>query len=209
MPKKIRILGKFQCKKWDFWFIIPDDRAGWGWDFFVHAKNFSWAKDGDRVAGEILERYSGKKPEAKVVEIFSKKEISAKKYEALKQIEGIYSSGRGDFWFVDVPGEEDGYFVYGLKKNGAKDGDRVRADVKKYNGKLEAIVTEVLQWENEVLSWKYSDNDTFGFVKIQGEKEDVFIAWSRKGEAVDGDMVEVEIVKRWWRRPEWKIIKIL
>jgi hypothetical protein len=45
---------------------------------------------------------------------------------------------------VDIPGQEQGYFCYGLKKNGAKDGDKVRAEIKRYNGKDEAIVVEIL-----------------------------------------------------------------
>jgi hypothetical protein len=34
--------------------------------------------------------------------------------------------------------------VYGLKKNGARDGDKVRAEVSDFNGKPEAIVVEIL-----------------------------------------------------------------
>lgn len=111
----------------------------------MNKKNFAGAEDGNRVRAEVMERQSGKKPEVKIVEVFGKKEEnSTKKYEVLKQIEGIYSGGSGDFGFVDVEGEQQGYFVYGLKKNGAKDGDRVKADVKNYNGKQEAVITEIL-----------------------------------------------------------------
>lgn len=211
MRKPERILGKFQCKKWDFGFVIPDDRADWGGDFFVHKKHFNGALDGQRVAAEIMDRISGKKPEARIIEVFwNKKAENAKKYEPIAVVEGVFSGGNGDFWFVDVPGREEGYFCYGLKKNGAKDGDRVRADIKKYNGKDEAIVTAILESvENEVLTGKYLDNENFGFVKVSWEKDDIFIAGSRKAEAVDGDSVEVKIIKRGGRRPEGIITKVL
>lgn len=209
MRKQARILWKFQCKTGNFGFVIPDDRADWGGDFFVHSKNFAGAEDGQRVAAEILERDSGKKPEAKIVEVFNWAEKNVKKYDPLEQIEGIYSSGRGDFGFIDVPGREEGYFVYGLKKNGAQDGDRVRADVKMYNGKKEAIVTDILGNDNEVVTGKYTDNGTFWFVKVPGRKDDIFIAGGRKSDAQDGDTVEVEIIKTGGRRAEGKITKIL
>ena len=209
MKKKTRILGRFQCKKWDFWFIIPDDRADWWGDFFVHKKHFLGAHDGDRVAAEIMDRISGRKPEAKIVEIFDQKEWKTKKYDVVKVVEGVFSGGNGDFGFVDVPGEDIGYFCYGLKKNGAKDGDRVKANIKKYNGKDEAIIIDILDGEDEVLQWVYLDNDTFGFVKINDKADDIFIAGSRKLEAKNGDTVEVKIIKRGGRRPEGVIIKVL
>ncbi len=210
MPKKPeRILWKFQCKKWDFGFIIPDDRANWGWDFFVHKKNFYGAIDGQRVAADVLERDSGSKPEAKITELFSLRQESTRKYEVLKTIEWVFSWWNGDFGFVDVAWEEEGYFCYWLKKNGAKDGDRVKANIKKYNGKDEAVIIDILDSDSEVVKGKYSDNDKFGFVKPEAKGDDIFIAGSRKAEAKDGDRVEVKIIKKWWRRPEWVIVKVL
>ncbi len=214
MKKPERILWKFQCKKWDFGFLIPDERDYWGGDFFVHQKNFGWAEDGQRVAGEMMDRASGKKPEAKIVEVFGSKKAEAKKaeakkYEALKVVEWIYSGWNGDFWFVDVEGQEQGYFCYGLKRNGAIDGDRVKADIKKYNGKEEAIVTEILPPMTLLLSGKYTDNDTFGFVKPDDKSDDIFIAGSRKAEAKTWDRVEVKIIKSGGRRREGIIEKII
>ena len=211
MRKAQRILGKFQCKKWDFGFVIPDDRADWGGDFFVHKKHFNGALDGDRVAAEVMDRMSGKKPEAKILEVFlSKKAETAKKYVAAKQVEWIFSGWNGDFGFVDVPGEEEWYFCYGLKKNGAKDGDRVRADIKKYNGKDEAVVVAILEpEEEEILVGKYLDNDTFGFVQPDDKSGDIFIAGSRKLEAKTWDRVEVKIIKKWGRRPEGVVIQVM
>ena len=209
MARIVTLLGKFQCKGWDFGFVIPDDRADWGGDFFVHKNNFAWATDNQRVRAEVMDRVSGKKPEAKIIEVFSGKTQKVEK-PTLKAIEGIFSGGNGDFWFIDVPGQEDGYFCYGLKKNGAKDGDRVRADIKKYNGKDEAIVTEILEADTqEAIEWVYSDNIKFGFVKPDDKSQDVFIAGSRKQDAKTWDRVSCRIVKQWGRRREGIIEKIL
>jgi len=214
MPKKPkRILWKFQCKKWDFGFVIPDDRADWGGDFFVHKNSFNGAVDGNRVAAEVLERVSGKKPEAKIIEVFSGKnkeeDFGKKKREIKKIVEGVYSWGDGNFGFVDVEGESQGYFVYGLKKNGAQDGDSVRAEVYEFKGKDEAVVIEVLGNNTESLRGVYSDNDRFGFVKPDDNSGDIFIAGWRKWYAKDGDRVEAQIIKRGWKNPEWKIIQVL
>ena len=116
MKKQTRILWKFQCKNPDYGFIIPDDKDIWGSDFFVYSKNFAWALDGQRVAAELCERVSGRRPEAKIIEVFSGQKNDDKKQETIKIIEGVFSWGRGDFWFVDVAWEEQGYFCYGLKK---------------------------------------------------------------------------------------------
>lgn len=215
MKQPERILGKFQCKKWDFWFLIPDERDYWGWDFFVHQKNFHGAEDGQRVAGHIMDRPSGKKPEAKIVEVFTSrkdelKKEEAKKYKPHKTVEWVFSGWNGDFWFIDVPGIEEWFFCYWLKKNGAKDGDRVRADIKKYNWKDEAIVIEILpSTTDNVVVWIFTDNDTFGFVKPDEKSSDIFIAWSRKWEAKTWDKVEVKIIKEGGRRPEGIIVRII
>lgn len=214
MPKKAeRILWKFQCKKWDFWFVIPDDREYWGWDFFVHKNNFAGATDGKRVAAEVMDRVSGKKPEAKILEVFSwknKEEDFGKPKREIKEIvEWVYSWWDGNFGFVDVEWQAQGYFVYGLKKNGAQDGDRVKAEVYEFKGKNEAIVIEVLWNDMVLLTGVYSDKDKFGFVKPDDMSGDIFIAGSRKWYAQNGDRVEVQIIKRGWKNPEWKITCIL
>ena len=214
MPRKPeRILWKFQCKKWDFWFVIPDDREYWGGDFFVHKNNFAGAIDGKRVAAEVMDRVSGKKPEAKIIEVFSGKnkeeDFWKTKREIKEVVEGIYSWWDGNFGFVDVQGKENGYFVYGLKKNGARDGDKVRAEVYEFKGKDEAIVIEVLGNDMELLEWQYSDNDKFGFVKPDDRSGDIFIAGSRKWYALDWDRVEVQIIKRGGKNPEGKITQVL
>lgn len=214
MPRKPeRILWKFQCKKWDFWFVIPDDRADWGGDFFVHKNNFAGATDGKRVAAEVMDRVSGKKPEAKIIEVFSGKnkeeDFWKAKREIKKIVEWVYSWWDGNFGFVDVEWQAQGYFVYGLKKNGAVDGDRVKAEVYEFKGKDEAIVIEILGNDAQTLQGIYTDNDRFGFVKPDDKSWDIFIAGWRKWYAQNGDRVEVQIIKKWGKNPEGKIIKIL
>jgi len=214
MPRKPeRILWKFQCKKWDFWFVIPDDRADWGGDFFVHKNNFNGAKDGNRVAAEVMDRDSWKKTEATILEVFSGKnkeeDYGKKKKEVLKTIEWIYSGWDGNFGFVDVEWEQQWYFVYGLKKNWARDGDKVRAEVSDFKWKQEAVVIEILWNESEVLTWVFSDNDKFWFVKPDDKSGDIFIAGSRKWYAQNWDRVEVSIIKRWGKNPEWIITSVL
>ena len=50
----------------------------------------------------------------------------------------------------------------------------------------------------------------FWFVKPKKwtKKSDIFIAWAKKLDAKTWDTVFVQIIKQWWRRPEWIIRKI-
>lgn len=190
--------------------MIPDDRADWGGDFFVHQKNFLGAVDGQRVAAELLERVSGRKPEVKIIELFGSKRQEEDKKHIAKIVEGVFSWGSGDFGFVDVPWRDEWYFCHKNKMWGAKDGDKVRAEIKKYNGKDEALVIEVLEATNlGQVTWIYTDMDGFWFVKPDDKSEDIFIAGSRKAEAKTGDTVEVRIIKMWGRRREGVVEKII
>jgi len=195
---------KFQGGE-NFGFVIPDDREYYGGDFYVTKSNFNGAVTGNRVKAHQVVNSKGKKPEAKIVEVISKR----KKVEKQEFVEGIYSGGDGNFWFIDVPGQEKGYFVYGLKKNGARDGDKVRAELVDFKGKKEAIVVDILEKELELVEWTYQDANRFGFVIQDDKKEDIFIAGSRKNNAKDGDRVTCEIIKRGWKNPEGVIREIL
>jgi exoribonuclease R len=206
--KKEVIIWKFQSKAEHFGFVIPEERAYWGGDFFVNKDNFNGAKDGDKVEARELLNSKWKKPEAKILSVIGWKKKVEKK-PVLKVVEWIYSWWDGNFWFVDVEWQEQGYFVYGKKKNGAEDGDRVKAEVVDFKWKEEAIVIEVLGQETETLEWVFKDNDRFGFVIPDDKSWDIFIAGSRKWEAQDRDRVEVKIIKRWGKNPEWLITKVL
>ncbi len=74
--------------------MIPDEKDLWESDFFVYEKNFGGAKDGQRVVAEVMTRVSGRRPEAKIVEVFT--ENTQEKFEH-KVVEGVFSGGNGDF----------------------------------------------------------------------------------------------------------------
>ncbi len=206
--KKETIIWRFQSKTWRFGFVIPDDREYWGWDFFVNKKDFAWASDEDRVEARLTKKSTWKKPEAKILKIFNWKK-EEKKISIIKIVEGIYSWWDWNFWFIDVKWEEKWYFVYWKKKNNAEDWDKVKAEIVMFNWKQEAIIIEILNQEEEIIEWIFKDNDKYWFVLPANKSGDIFIAWSRKWWARDSDMVEVRIIKRWWKNPEWVIKKIL
>lgn len=190
-------------------FLIPDDRDYYGWDFYISKNNYKWAVDGDRVEWTEIKNVKWKKPEAKILKVIDNKP-KVKWPRMNKTIEWIFSWWAWNFWFIDIEGEETWYFVYGWKKNWAKDWDVVRAEVKLYNWKEEAIVIEILpRIENEIVIWVYKDNDKFWFVLPDDRSSDIFIAWSRKWGAVDWDRVECIIIKRTWKNPEGIIRNIL
>ena len=207
------VRGKFQ-KNAHFGFVIPDDREDHGGDYFIHADNMKDAEDGNIVECRPLKNFKGKKPEAKIINVITgrsaQKAASAQQNSAVKKIvEGIYSGGDGNFGFIDIEGQEKGFFVYGNKRNGARDGDSVKAEIIEFKGKDEAIVIEVTGWSEEILIGEYRDNVKFGFVLPNDNSGDIFIAGSRKNGAIDGDEVEVKIIKRNGKNPEGVIERIL
>ncbi len=199
------IYGKFQA--WEkFWFFIPENRDEFWWDFYVSKENFWLAQDGDKVEARILKKSKGKKPEVKIITAYWR---TPQKNQS-KFVEGIYSGWDWNFGFIDVEGREKWYFVYWLKKNWAKDWDRVKAEILDFKWKKEAIVVKILPTEEELIVWRFQDKDRFGFViPNEGKKNDIFIAGSRKNWAKDWEIVEVKIIKRWWKNPEWVIKRIL
>ena len=199
------IRGKFQ-EHAHYWFVIPDDREEFGWDFFVNKDNMKWAKTWDRVEARPMKYAKWKKPEAKVLRVLTNLQPKVAKKEI---IEGTYSWWDGNFGFIDIEGWENGYFVYGKKKNWARDGDRVKAELVDFKWKKEAIVIDILESDEELLVWAYKDNEKFGFVLPDDRSSDIFIAGSRKLFAVTGDRVEVQIIKRGGKNPEWVIKRIL
>lgn len=188
-------------------FLIPDDRDYYGWDFYIRKNAFGWAKDWDKVEWEVIKNTKGKKPEVKIVKIIIG---DGKKSRTDKTIEWIYSWWEWNFGFIDIEWQENWYFVYWGKRNWAIDWGRVKAEIKLYNGKEEAIVLEILPKVDEVIIvWKFRDNEKFWFVLPDDRSSDIFIAWSRKNWAVEWDKVECVIIKRWWKNPEWKIKGII
>lgn len=204
MSKNELMSWKFQG--WDsFGFFIPDERDLFWWDFYVKKEHFNWAVDWDKVEAKELSNWKGKKPEAKIISVKWKKPQNKPKF-----IEWIYSGWDGNFGFIDVEGMEKGYFVYWAKKNWARDWDKVKAELVEFKWKIEAIVVKVFETEDEILVWVFQDRDRFAFVvPDENKSNDIFIAWSRKNWAHDWDKVEVKIIKRWGKNPEWVVFKVL
>ncbi len=133
-------------------------------------------------------------------------------------IQGIYSQNpNNDFWFIDVPGEDKGYFVFFRNKGSAMDGDEVEAEVKTFKGRKEAIVERVTKRSEKLIIWKvnYPKNGNkswwpgFVFVIPKAGWKDIFVPGKFSKKAKDGELVAVNIVKWEWRNPEWKIEAIL
>ena len=152
----------------------------------------------------VLERY----PEVKIINILWGNKKPAKN-PVVKIIEWIYSGWDGNFWFIDVEGQEKWYFVYWNKKAWAIDWDMVKAEVIIFKDREEAIVLEILWKEHEIKTWTYKDNEKFWFVLTDDKSWDIFIAGSRKLNAKNWDRVEVKIIKRWGKNPEWVIVNII
>lgn len=196
---------KFQA--WEnFWFFIPEDRDYYWGDFYVSKENFWLAQDWDKVEARELKKFKWKKPEAKIITAYWR---SPQKNQA-KFVEWIYSWWDWNYWFIDIEWQDKWYFVYWNKKGDAKDWDLVKAELVEFKWKTEAVVVKVLKSDDELLVWRYQDRDRFGFViPDENKNEDIFIAWSRKNWAKDWDIVEVKIIKKTWKNPEWIIKRIL
>lgn len=201
--KEERIEWTFQW--WEnFGFFIPKDREFFGWDFYVQKSNFWLARDWDKV--EAIEiKSTWKKPEAKIVKTIGREKAPEQKY-----IEWLYSKWDGNFWFIDVEWQEKWYFVYGDKRNWARDGDRVKANVVEFKWKKEAIVVKVFEDDFETVIGRFKDSDRFGFViPNEWENNDIFIPGPRKNGARDGDTVEAKIVKKWGKNSEGIVLRVL
>ncbi len=199
------IRGKFQ-EHAHYGFVIPDDREEFWGDFFVNKDNMKDAKTWDRVEARPMKYAKWKKPEAKILRVLTNLQPKVAKTEI---VEWVYSWGDGNFWFIDIEWGEKWYFVYWKKKNWARDGDRVKAELVDFKWKKEAIVVEILESDEELLVWKYKDNDQFGFVLPDDKSGDIFIAGSRKWWASTWDRVEVQIIKRWGKNPEGVVRRIM
>ncbi len=203
MKKDTNIVWRFKSYG-NFWFLIPEDRDYYWWDFYINKKNFSLAEDWDKIEWKEI-KTKWKKPEVKIVRVFWKEAPVKQDF-----IEWIYSSWDGNFWFIDVEWLSKWYFVYWDKKNWAKDWDKVKAELVDFKWKKEAVVVKIFQDEFETVIGRFKDNDRFGFViPDEWKNNDVFVPWPRKNWARNWDIVEAKIIKKWWKNPEGFIIKIL
>lgn len=198
-----KIVWKFQWGE-TFGFLIPENRDYYGWDFYIKKSHFWLAVTGDKVEWVEI-KSTWKKPEARIIRVFWKEKPIEQEF-----IEWIYSKWEGNFGFIDVDWLEKGFFVYWDKRNWAKDGDKVKAQVIEFKGKKEAIVVKILKDELWTVIGRFKDSDRFGFViPDESKNNDIFIPGHRKNWAVDWDMVEAKITKIWWKNKEWYVIKII
>ena len=197
----------FEKSKW-YWFVVPNDKKNYNWDYYISEKNFFWAKDWDLVEIEILKTNKGKSKEAKIINILNKR-----KKENLETIIWIYSQAKDwQYWFVDVIDLPKGYFVHPKNKLTAMDWDTVEAFVKDFNWRQEAEIIRVLERKKWLIVWVYQQSKgNFWFVipKNENIKNDIFVASTNAFWAHSGDIVWVEITKFTAKNPEWVIKEII
>ena len=194
----------FEKSKW-YWFVVPNDKKNYNWDYYISEKNFFWAKDWDLVEIEILKTNKGKSKEANILNKWKK--------ENLETIIWIYSQAKDwQYWFVDVIDLPKGYFVHPKNKLTAMDWDTVEAFVKDFNWRQEAEIIRVLERKKWLIVWVYQQSKgNFWFVipKNENIKNDIFVASTNAFWAHSGDIVWVEITKFTAKNPEWVIKEII
>lgn len=197
----------FEKSKW-YWFVVPNDKKNYNWDYYISEKNFFWAKDWDLVEIEILKTNKGKSKEAKIINILNKG-----KKENLETIIWIYSQAKDwQYWFVDVIDLPKWYFVHPKNKLTAMDWDTVEAFIKDFNWRQEAEIIRVLERKKWLIVWVYQQSKgNFWFVipKNENIKNDIFVASTNAFWAHSGDIVWVEITKFTAKNPEWVIKEII
>ncbi len=138
-----------------------------------------------------------------------------------RTITWIYSPARsGDFGFVDVEGEQKGYYVHWFNKKDALPGDKVLANVKSFRWKDEAVIIKVVERSDKIFIWNFQPWKknkkwnwfAFWFVVIRDQnfKTDVFVPGKYIGKAKDWDLVWVKIIS--WenkKSPKWEIVEVL
>ena len=129
-------------------------------------------------------------------------------------ISGIYSQMEGkDFGFVDVEGEEKGYFVIERNRNWAFHGDSVLAEKKMFNWKVEADIFKIEKRATKNVVWTVQMKQWAGFAFVVPTwkmfKTDIFIPGKDLKNAENKDIVNVEITDFEWKNPRWKVVDIL
>ncbi|MDQ7022250.1 MAG: RNB domain-containing ribonuclease, partial [Candidatus Gracilibacteria bacterium] len=129
-------------------------------------------------------------------------------------ISGIYSQMDGkEFGFVDVEGEEKGYFVIERNRNGAFHGDEVLAEKKMFNGKIEADIFKIEKraTKNVVGTVQMKQGAGFAFIVPNGKmfKSDIFIPGKDLKNSENKDIVNVEITDFEGKNPRGRVIDIL
>ena len=129
-------------------------------------------------------------------------------------IRWIYSQMDGkDFGFVDVEGEEKGYFVIGRNRNWAFHGDEVLAEKKMFNWKVEADIFKIEKRAIKNVVWTVQMKQWAGFAFIVPKmwifKSDIFVPGKDLNWSENKDIVNVEITDFEWKNPRWKVVDVL
>ena len=128
-----------------------------------------------------------------------------------KKIVWIYSPWKGNFWFIDLEDEKKWYFCFWFNNMNAMPWDKVEAKIKVFKWREEAVVTKIIERRKLPIVGKISLAKTFWFVIPNNRdfKNDIFISGKYLKWVKDWDIVSVEILKWTWKKPEWKILKVL
>lgn len=125
----------------------------------------------------------------------------------------FHQAVNGQFGFIETSKHEEHIFVFGENKLNALDSDEVEAKIVIYKWRKEAIVTKILKRSDKLIMGEFlkAKKWDYGFLMPfnQALKQDIFIPWRFAKWAEDGQIVAIKITKREWKKPEWKIIKIL
>ncbi len=138
-----------------------------------------------------------------------------------RTITWIYSPAKsGDFWFVDVEGEQKGYYVHLFNKKNALPWDKVLSEIKTFRWKDEAVIVKILERSDKIFIWNFQAWKkniwwkwyAFWFVVIRDQsfKIDVFVPGKYIKHAKNWDLVWIKI-KSWenQKNPKWEIVEVL
>lgn len=206
--EKLDYEGEFDSF-WDYWFVKPFDRKFNG-DFFVAGTNSKDAESWDIVAFMPLVKKSGKKPEAKVLKILKSGAPKKEENFTWQTVEWILNITKTGHFFVDIEGEEKGYYVFSKNKLNALPWDKVKASVKNFKWRDEASVIKVLERWNKPIVGEYVDCWNYWFVLAENEVwADIFVTASDSKKAVNWEKVWV-VIKEWKlgdKNPRWRVVK--
>lgn len=203
--------------KWNFAFITTED-IFFDTDIFVNKDNFWTAQTWDEVKFSITRPKTSKsKPEWKVLSVI-KKEIKIP--SSSKIIEWEFTMTSTWFSFVDLPktSQVDGkkwYFVHEKNRLNSIPWDKVKAYVREFNWREEAIIFETIERSDKIFIGQFfpANNQKFWFVKTNDVTlwKDIFVLKSANLWAEFWDKVWVKISSFWKndKNPTWKIVKIL
>lgn len=119
-----------------------------------------------------------------------------------------------NYWFIDIPWVNKGYFVIDKNNFWAFDGDEVEASIKIFKGREEATITKIVKYSDNVIIWEIQLVRDYGFVIVDGSSNrDIFIPPKDidkfKLELKNKYKVWVKIISSKWKNKTWEIIKVL